>query len=103
MNFDQIIETLIKIASQNGTIKEEEITKYFEKGSEDYLEATNDLQSKGYEVILPSNPDDEDDFMDINDDDAWNDYLKELDKLGYDQWLFYSQIVYEETMAGQYN
>ena len=41
--------------------------------------------------------------MDINDDDAWNDYLKELDKLGYDQWLFYSQIVYEETMAGQYN
>lgn len=40
---------------------------------------------------------------DINDDSDWNDYLKELDDLGYDQWLFYSQLVYEETLAGEYN
>lgn len=38
----------------------------------------------------------------INDDGDWEDYLKELDKLGYDQWLFYSQAVYEETLAGMY-
>ena len=70
MNFDQIIEALIKIASQNGTIKEEEIIKHFEKGSDDYVEAVNDLQSKGFEVILPSNPDDEeDDLNDFNDED----------------------------------
>ena len=70
MNFDQIIEALIKIASQNGTIKEEEIIKHFEKGSDDYVEAVNDLQSKGFEVIFPSNPDDEeDDLNDFNDED----------------------------------
>lgn len=41
--------------------------------------------------------------LDINDDGDWNSYLSKMDSLGYDQWLFYSQMVYEETLAGAYN
>ena len=37
---------------------------------------------------------------DINLDDDWQAYLAELDKLGYEQWLFYSQLVYDETVGG---
>ena len=68
MNFDQIMEALIKVASQDGTIKEEEIIKYFEKGSDDYHEACNDLQSKGFDVIIPNATDDDDEFELIDDD-----------------------------------
>lgn len=39
--------------------------------------------------------------LDINSDKDWQDYLDHLDKLGYDQWLFYSQALYDEYMATQ--
>ncbi|MBR5570258.1 MAG: extracellular solute-binding protein [Oscillospiraceae bacterium] len=35
----------------------------------------------------------------INDDGDWQDYLKELDELGFDRVLFYSQAIYEETIS----
>ncbi len=39
--------------------------------------------------------------MDINNDADWQKYLNQLDTLGFEQWLFYSQLVYEETVAAK--
>ncbi len=38
---------------------------------------------------------------DINSDKDWQEYLDQMDSLGYDQWLFYSQAIYEDTIAGE--
>ena len=38
--------------------------------------------------------------MDINNDADWQKYLDQLDTLGYEQWLFYSQAVYDSTVNG---
>ena len=80
MNFDQIMETLIKLATPTKTIKEEEIIKYFAKDSDDYQEACNDLQSKGIDVIVPNTTDEDEDDLDINDEDFPKDIkLDEID------------------------
>lgn len=39
--------------------------------------------------------------LDINSDKDWQEYLDKMDSLGFEQWLFYSQAVYEETIAAQ--
>ena len=38
---------------------------------------------------------------DISSDTAWQAYLDQLNKLGFEQWLFYSQAVYDQTIAEQ--
>ena len=39
--------------------------------------------------------------MDINKDADWQKYLDKLDELGFEQWLFYSQAVYDATINGE--
>ena len=38
---------------------------------------------------------------DIESDAAWQAYLDQLNKLGFEQWLFYSQAIYEDTIAAE--
>lgn len=39
--------------------------------------------------------------MDIESDKDWQAYLDQLNKLGFEQWLFYSQVIYDETVTAQ--
>ena len=40
--------------------------------------------------------------MDIENDADWQKYLAQLDTLGLETWQFYSQYIYEETVAGRW-
>ena len=38
--------------------------------------------------------------LDINSDSDWNTYLNQLNTVGFEDWKYYAQLVYNETVAG---
>ena len=72
MNFDQKLELLISLWKQNGVLKEENITHYFGKDTDDFKAAVEELEQKGVEIIFSSLDDDADDELfkdDIDEND----------------------------------
>ena len=69
MNFNQKLDLLISLGKENGTLKEEDVIRYFEKDSEEYRTVLLELEHNGIEIIVPVDIDDDfeedDDNIDI--------------------------------------
>lgn len=66
---------------------------------QEYKDEALDVREDCKEYIKKARTDFITGVLDINSDADWQKYLDRLDELGYEQWLFYSQLIYEETMT----
>ena len=73
MNFNQKLDLLISLGKETGSLKVEDVARYFEKDSEEYHTVVLELEHKGIEVIVPMDLDDDfpedEDNIDIPHDD----------------------------------
>ena len=53
MNFNQKLDLLISLGKETKTLKVEDVTRYFEKDSEEYRTVILELEHKGIEVLTP--------------------------------------------------
>ena len=53
MNFNQKLDLLISLGKETKTLKVEDVTRYFEKDSEEYRTVILELEHKGIEVLSP--------------------------------------------------
>jgi len=67
MNFDQKLDLLISLWKQTGSLKEEDVARYFGKDTDDFNAAILELEQKGVEIVYPKT-DLEDEFDDFSDD-----------------------------------
>ena len=65
MNFNQKLDLLISLGKETKTLKVEDVTRYFEKDSEEYRTVILELEHKGIEILAPVEIDD--DFLDDDD------------------------------------
>ncbi|WP_162150653.1 RNA polymerase sigma factor RpoD [Acholeplasma equifetale] len=73
MNFDEILETLIKKAGKEKTLQKSDLEEYFEDGTDEYIELEEKLSKKKikiqYEDDIEGNEQDEDLVLDEDFDD----------------------------------
>ena len=130
MNFNQKLDLLISLGKESGTLQESDITRYFEKDSEEYRTVVLELEHKGIEVVFPNDleddfPEDEDNIdipheeiieeeIDIENfdilpstikyDDPVRMYLKEIGKiqlLSFDEETKLASIITDGNIAAE--
>ena len=97
MNFNQKLDLLISLGKETKTLKVEDVTRYFEKDSEEYRTVILELEHKGIEVLTPMDlevdfPEDEEN-IDIPHDDIIE---EEIDIENFD--ILPSTIKYDDPV-----
>ena len=97
MNFNQKLDLLISLGKETKTLKIEDVTRYFEKDSEEYRTVVLELEHKGIEVLTPMDleidfPEDEEN-IDIPHDDIIE---EEIDIENFD--ILPSTIKYDDPV-----
>jgi RNA polymerase primary sigma factor len=97
MNFNQKLDLLISLGKETKTLKIEDVTRYFEKDSEEYRTVILELEHKGIEVLSPVDlevdfPEDEEN-IDIPHDDIIE---EEIDIENFD--ILPSTIKYDDPV-----
>ena len=97
MNFNQKLDLLISLGKETKTLKVEDVTRYFEKDSEEYRTVILELEHKGIEVLSPVDlevdfPEDEEN-IDIPHDDIIE---EEIDIENFD--ILPSTIKYDDPV-----
>ena len=97
MNFNQKLDLLIRLGKETKTLKVEDVTRYFEKDSEEYRTVILELEHKGIEVLTPMDleidfPEDEEN-IDIPHDDIIE---EEIDIENFD--ILPSTIKYDDPV-----
>ena len=97
MNFNQKLDLLISLGKETKTLKIEDVTRYFEKDSEEYRTVILELEHKGIEVLTPMDlevdfPEDEEN-IDIPHDDIIE---EEIDIENFD--ILPSTIKYDDPV-----
>ena len=97
MNFNQKLDLLISLGKETKTLKIEDVTRYFEKDSEEYRTVVLELEHKGIEVLTPMEleidfPEDEEN-IDIPHDDIIE---EEIDIENFD--ILPSTIKYDDPV-----
>ena len=130
MNFNQKLDLLISLGKESGTLQVSDITRYFEKDTEEYNTVILELEHKGIDVVSPIDldddfPEDEDNIdipheeiieeeIDIENfdilpstikyDDPVRMYLKEIGKiqlLSYDEETKLAGIIIDGNIAAE--
>ena len=97
MNFNQKLDLLISLGKEAGSLKAEDVARYFEKDSEEYHTVVLELEHKGIEVIVQMDLDDDfpedEDNIDIPHDDIIE---EEIDIENFD--ILPSTIKYDDPV-----